>query len=122
MHASLGLAGMLAALVLNEVLYDPPGVDAGREFVEILNVGGTPVGLEALELQAGDGAHPGAWHRVWRGTGGELAPGALLVVGGDSVAAPAFRLAAELQNGPDALRLLLADRELDRLGYGALTD
>lgn len=111
----------LAALVLNEVLYDPPGVDAGREFVEILNVSNADVPLAGLELETGDGAHPGVWRHSWSGTGGVLAPGAFLVVGGDSIHTPEH-LAADLQNGPDALRLRQDGEVLDRLGYGALND
>jgi len=115
------LAGALATLVLNEVLYDPPGPDAGREFVEIFNAADAGVPLAGVDLEVGDGARPGVWRSIWRGTEGELAPGALLVVGGDSIEAARFHLGSELQNGPDAVRLRRGDAVLDRLGYGALT-
>src|SRR5262245_65517256 len=93
------------ALVVNEVLYDPSGPEAGREFVELLCL--DPVTLAGWTLESGDGARR-TWRLVWRGdaTSGALAPGALFVVGGDSVAGAAARLGGELQNGPDALRLV----------------
>ena len=110
-----------STLVLNEVLYDPPGADAGREFVEIFNVSPDPVPLAGLELETADGAHPGTWRRVWTGSSGMLAPGALWLVAGDSLHAAA-RLTADLQNGPDAIRLRRGSEVLDTLGYGMLTD
>jgi hypothetical protein len=53
---------------------------------------------------------------------GELAPGAFLVIAGDSVAARTAHLELDLQNGPDAVRLRRGTEILDRLGYGALVD
>ena len=78
---------LAATLVLNEVLYDPPGADAGREFVEIYNASDVEVPIAGLVLETGDGARPGIWRRAWEGTHGALAPGAILLVGADSVAA-----------------------------------
>ena len=93
---------LAATLVLNEVLYDPPGADAGREFVEIYNASDVEVPIAGLVLETGDGARPGIWRRAWEGTHGALAPGAILLVGADSVAA-LERLLVDLQNGPDAV-------------------
>lgn len=116
------LTGLVAsALVVNEVLYDPPGADAGREFVELLNTSPEAVALAGLELETADGARPGTWRRVWAGTSGTLAPGALLLVAGDSLPAPAH-LTADLQNGPDAIRVRRGTEVLDTLGYGLLVD
>src|SRR5678810_542369 len=112
-------AALASTLVLNEVLYDPPGADAGREFVEFYNASDSPLPLAGLELEVGDGAHPGIWRHAWTGTAGELGAGALFVIAGDSLAAGA-RLATDLQNGPDAVRLRRGAEVLDRLGYGAL--
>jgi hypothetical protein len=109
----------LGSVVINELLYDPPGVDGGREFVELINTSAAPVPIAALALEAGDGARPGLWRPVWRGTAGELHPGALLVVGGDSLPSPE-RLTADLQNGPDALRLVGDGTVVDLVGYGGL--
>lgn len=110
-----------ADLLLNEILYDPPGADAGREFVEILNAGSMPAALDGVVLEAGDGARPGVWRVVWQALAGQLDPGAFLVIGGDSVRVARERLTADLQNGPDALRLRRGDVVLDRVGYGELT-
>ncbi|MFQ5600859.1 MAG: lamin tail domain-containing protein, partial [Candidatus Krumholzibacteriia bacterium] len=118
----LCVASVLGTLVINEVLYDPAGPDAGREFVEILNVSTQAVELAGVELEVGDGARPGIWKRAWLASAGELAAGELLVVGGDLVGARRFVLSASLQNGPDAVRLRRAGAVLDRVGYGALED
>ena len=47
-----------SALVLNEVLYDPDGPDAGREFVEIMNTGPFAAVLDGLSIEAGNGSRP----------------------------------------------------------------
>ena len=110
-----------ADLLLNEILYDPPGTDAGREFVEIVNPDEVASALDGVVLEAGDGARPGTWRLVWQARPGALAPGAFLVVGGDSVTAAGERSSGELQNGPDAVRLRRGEVVLDRVGYGELT-
>src|SRR5262245_36640384 len=114
-------APLLGSLVLNEILYDPAGPDAGHEFVEILNTGDSESPLAGLELETNDGARPGTWHRAWLGTSGALGPHEFLLVGGDSLRTPE-RLRGDLQNGPDAVRLRRGDAVLDVVGYGALTD
>jgi hypothetical protein len=116
------LLAVATVLVVNEVLYDPPGTDGGREFVEVLCL--SPVALAGWSLESGDGARR-TWRLVWRGdaASGALAPGTLFVVGGDSVAGAAARLGGELQNGPDALRLVDPHGAVhDRVGWGALDD
>jgi len=113
--------GVLATLVVNEVLYDPAGADGGKEYVEVLNLSTAAFPLAGLELQVGDGARAGSWRTVWRASGDSLGPQALLVIGGDSVAVRTATLEASLQNGPDAVRLWQQGRSLDLLGYGAHT-
>lgn len=108
-----------ADLLLNEILYDPAGADSGREFVEILNAGSEAVSLSGVRLEAGDGARPDSWRVAWSAAPGTLAPGAWLVVGGDSLPGP-HRLVVDLQNGPDAVRLVRGSTRLDVVGYGAL--
>jgi len=101
-------------LLLNEILYDPPGPDEQQEFVELWNPDSTAAPLEGLALEAGDGAHPGSWTVVWRGTAGSAAaPGSAFLVAGDA-------LLGALQNGPDAVRLVRNGAVLDLLGYGDL--
>ena len=115
LHAILAVTSVL----LNEVLYDPEGADSGREFVELINVSDVPVPLEELVIEAGDGARPGSWQPAWLGAAGVLEPGALLLVGGDSLQS-GEKLVADLQNGPDAVRLVRDGAVVDLLGYGAL--
>jgi len=103
-----------ADLILNEVLYDPAGADEGHEFVELWNPDSVALPLDGLTIEAGDGARPGSWEVIWRGTAGIVAPsGAAFLVGGDA-------LQGSLQNGPDAARLSRNGAVLDLLGYGEL--
>jgi hypothetical protein len=106
--------------LINEVLYDPDGPDAGREFVEIVNTGPFAATLEGLAIEAGDGGHANDWKKVWNGRGGvAIAPGGLYRVGlpGPGDGEPAD---LELQNGPDGVRLTKNGFQLDRLGWGNL--
>ncbi|MCD4655369.1 lamin tail domain-containing protein, partial [bacterium] len=43
-----------AEVVINEILYDPEGIDTGLETVELLNVGATPFDLSGYELKLAD--------------------------------------------------------------------
>jgi hypothetical protein len=109
-----------AALVLNEVLYDPEGPDTDREFVEILNTGIYAAPLEGLAIESGNGARPGDWKVVWNGArGAAIPPGAIYRVGLERPGAgePAD---LDLQNGPDGVRLLKQGFVLDRCGWGDL--
>jgi hypothetical protein len=109
-----------AALVVNEVLYDPDGPDADREFVEIMNTGAFAAPLEGLVIESGNGARADDWKIVWTGRPGvSLAPGAVYRVGLDRPGAgePAD---LGLQNGPDGVRLSREGFVLDRCGWGDL--
>ncbi|MFO7610000.1 MAG: lamin tail domain-containing protein [Candidatus Krumholzibacteriia bacterium] len=122
----LAAAPAPAALVINEFLADPPGADAGHEFVEFLNTGSQPVLLEGVEFQFANGAEGPVWRTRWQGPAGlVLAPGArfLLVdrLWADSPPGDA-EATLGLQNGPDAVRLVRGGEVLDLVGYGALTD
>lgn len=123
----LGMAPVAeAALVINEILPDPPGSDAGHEFVEFLNTGQEAYDLEGVEFQFANGAEGPVWQTKWRGTAGlMLEPGGrfLLVdrTWADTPAGDGEGTLA-LQNGPDAVRLVRSGEVLDLLGYGALTD
>lgn len=113
-----------AALVINEVLYDPEGPDRGAEWVEIHNTGPWPATLEGVALEAGDGAGPGRWTRTWEGSPGEwIDAGGWCFVGGPwhgrAACSPGV---LELQNGPDGVRLVREGLELDRVGWGALPE
>ncbi len=109
-----------AALVINEVLYDPDGPDAGCEFVEIMNTGPFAATLEGLALEAGDGARENDWKMVWSGRSGvAIGPGGIYRIG---LTAPGDGEPGDLalQNGPDGVRLMKNGFELDRLGWGNL--
>ncbi len=108
--------------MLNEVLYDPTGADAGHEFVEILNVGPQTAVLDGFRIEFANGADPlPAWAVRWRGAAGDtiVAGGRFLVAdtGWNGPPDPDARASLALQNGPDAVRLVGPGVE-DRLAYG----
>jgi len=106
---------------VTEVYYDAPGDDTGREFVELWNDTDTTVSLAGLRLEAGDGAGPGRWTVRWTGGASHrIAARARFVVGGAQVSpAPDVTVALELQNGPDALRLVWPDGATEVVGWGS---
>src|SRR5688572_1070419 len=110
-------------VVLNEVLYDPAGADAGFHFVELINRSALAVSLAGWRLEAGDGAGEERWRTVWTGAAADVvAPGARFVVGEGRVLPPPDRIVPfDLENGPDAVRLSTPDGARDVLGWGALT-
>lgn len=72
-----------AQVILNEIMANEPGSDVAREFVEIVNVGGTAIGIGGWTLS--DGA--GVKHTFAAGT--TLNPGKAIVVYGGSSGIPA---------------------------------
>lgn len=94
--------------MINEVLYDPEGKDAGFEFVEIFNVGSAAISLKGWRLETGNGSYEDRWTLEW--TGGDedtVGPHSFFVIGEESVDPPPQAVAdLDLQNGPDACRLL----------------
>jgi hypothetical protein len=125
---SLAAAVVLASghLVINEILPDPPGADAGAEFVEILNHGVHDVDMLGVALEFANGAEGPVWRGRWQCTERVVLPpgGRFLLVdrtwAGDVPGDAEATLG--LQNGPDAVRLVRGDTVLDLVGYGALTD
>jgi hypothetical protein len=111
-------------VVLNEVFYDASGSDTGLHFIELVNTSDITVALGGWRLEAGDGANAERWRELWRGGATDaLAPHARFTVGeAHVVPAPDRMLHLELENGPDAVRLVAPDGDSDVLGYGALTD
>jgi hypothetical protein len=104
-----------------EVLYDATGDDRGLEFVELLNVGTTPVALAGVRIEAGDGSGPGRWSTRWIGAASDTVPPlGRFVVGGDRVPEANAHATLDLQNGPDAVRLAWPDGGMEVVGYGAL--
>jgi hypothetical protein len=106
---------------VTEVYYDAPGDDTGREFVELWNDSDTTVSLAGVRLEVGDGSGPGRWTARWTGTASDrIGAGARFVIGGALVSPPPdLVLALELQNGPDALRLVWPDGATELVGWGS---
>jgi len=115
-----------AGIVINELLPDPPGSDAGHEFVELFNTADHAVSLAGVEFQFANGADlQPSWQTRWTATGTDsiCALGYFLLVDtnwpGPSAGDGQVRLS--LQNGPDAVRLVIGSEVLDLVGYGELT-
>jgi len=111
------------AVLINEVLYDPPGKDAGLEFVELLNVSDLAVSLGGWQLETGNGSGEGKWTLEWSGAETDtLRPHSFFVIGEDLVSpSPDRTTDLDLQNGPDACRLVSPDGRSDVVGWGEHT-
>lgn len=107
--------------IITEVYYDAPGDDTGFEFVEIWNPGASPKPLNGMRIEAGDGAAPGRWTLKWTGGPADSVNArSRFVLGGTRVVPAPDRIAAlELQNGPDAVRVVWPDGSSEVVGWGA---
>ncbi len=113
------VSSVRSRLVLNEVLYDPPGSDTGREFVELFLAGTDSLSLDGVRLVFVNGAAPDTRKTIWRAPEGLLlAPGTFFVVGESGVEPRDAQATLSLQNGPDAVWLLRGEEVLDRLAWG----
>jgi hypothetical protein len=103
-----------------EVFYDAIGDDSGQEFVELFHTGATPASLAGVRLEVGDGSGPGRWTLRWTGTARDSIPaGDRFVIGGALVTpTPSVTVTLDLQNGPDAVRLVWPDGTTEVVGYG----
>ena len=108
--------------IVNEVYYDAPGDDTGKEFVELWNASDSTRSLAGARLEAGDGAGPGRWTLRWTGGPGDsIGAHARFVIGGAAVSPrPQVVLTLDLQNGPDGVRLMWPDGAAEVVGWGAL--
>jgi hypothetical protein len=110
----------VAGVVLNEVYYDHPGPDGGWEFVELFN-NGAEQDLTGWTIEVGDDGSAG-WRVVWTGVSGDrVGADSLFLIAGEFVRMADVVVRLGLQNGPDAIRLVAAGIEVDRLGYGELS-
>jgi hypothetical protein len=115
--------GARAELLLNEILYDPPGADGDAEFVELIAVGVDASFLEGLTLEFCNGSRPGEWETLWTGPAGiSLTAGELWLLGEAAVDHADQLVELDLQNGPEAIRLSRDGQVIDLLGYGAELD
>jgi hypothetical protein len=108
-------------VVINEVRYDPPGVDAGLAFIELYGPGGLP--LAGFRLVGLNGAN-GSEYSTLALTGNLPADGHFVVAHPDAEPALAAvadqrAAAADLQNAPDSVQLRWGDQVVDALAYGA---
>lgn len=76
-------AGPPAQIIINEICANEPGSDTGGEFIEIVNIGGSPAPLDGWTLSDATSVR----HSFAAGT--TLAPGKALVVFGTAGAIPA---------------------------------
>ncbi len=115
--------GAPGAVRINELYYDHPGKDAGHEFIELIQTDSIPLGLDGYAIEFHNGAGSG-WESIWQaGPLDSIAPGGLFVIGGGAVTPrPDAVLELNLQNGPDAVRLIAPTGPMDLLGYGDLDD
>lgn len=113
----------MSAVRINEILYDPAGRDDGFEFIELVNDAAVPVSLAGARIEFHNGAGEG-WEPLWAGTATDtIGADALFVLGGGLVEPTAdvvFPLS--LQNGPDAIRLIVSMVVMDVVAYGGLDD
>jgi hypothetical protein len=118
----LGVCAPAGHAIVAEVYYDALGDDTGHEFVELFNPTSAPIALSGARLEAGDGAGPGRWTLRWTGgTRDTIAPLGRFVIGGALVVpAPQAIVTLDLQNGPDAVRVVWPDGASEVVGYGAL--
>ncbi|MBU8921125.1 MAG: lamin tail domain-containing protein [Bacteroidales bacterium] len=109
--------------VINEIYYDEPGPDTGREFIEIINAGSVTVDLSGYQIYMIDG-RTGNRDIIWFGKEGlEILPGAILAIKGSYYSpVDGLSLDGHLQNGPDAVMFLDGDTVVDLVGYGDLDD
>lgn len=114
--------GSSTSVVINEVLYDPDGADGGYEFVELYNPGSEAIGLGRWKVETGNGSYAGKWKLEWEGGHGDsIGAGSFFVIGEERVLpVPAVVTALDLQNGPDACRLLDGEGGSDVVGWGDL--
>jgi hypothetical protein len=107
--------------IVAEVFYDATGDDTGYEFVELYNPTDAPFALAGLRIEAGDGAGPNRWTLRWTGAARDtVAPRGRFVIGGARVDPPPGAVVTlDLQNGPDAMRLVWPDGATEVVGYGA---
>lgn len=114
-NGGAGFTVPAGALLLSEVLYDPTGVDGGKEWVEIYNASAGSIDLSGLSLGSGGGDYTTSLVQLE----GTIGPGETFVVGGPTSSGengnPAFDqvfdFAPDFQNsGTDADGVALFDR------------
>ncbi len=121
LHLLLSACSPAGRAIVTEVYYDAIGDDTGYEYIELYNPTATTVPLAGVRLEAGDGSTPGRWTLRWTASARDtVGPLARFVVGGAKVVPPPQSQASlDLQNGPDAIRLVWPDGANEVVGWGA---
>ena len=116
------LAPLAAELVINEIDYDTPDTGDPYEFVEIYNPGAAAVDLTGYRVELVNGSNGEVYGTL--AVSGELAGGGYFVIAKQAVidsANPTFSmlLTEDLQNGPDAIRIVVVEtgRVVDSVHY-----
>ncbi|MFH1439503.1 MAG: lamin tail domain-containing protein [Candidatus Woesearchaeota archaeon] len=107
-------------IIITQVLYDPPGADNYKEWVELYNPTDENISLENYSLETGNGASEDSWKKDWVGAPEEMiyAKSYYLIGEQDSAAIPDSTVNLDLQNGPDACRLSFNSQIIDLVGWG----
>ncbi|MBT4291651.1 hypothetical protein HOD41_03090 [bacterium] len=108
--------------MLNEVMYDPAGSDAGKEFIELYNSGSEPLSLLGVQVAFANGANGPDWQARWVGSEHHsIEAGGFFLIADTGWAGSADAIVnLDLQNGPDGIMLTREGVYLDLLGYGPL--
>lgn len=115
-----GSASFPVEVVINEVLYDPPGKDAGC-FVELM---GTPgLSLDDYFLTGVNGSG-GKQYNLIDLSGHKIPPDGYFVVAQDESVPDADMIDSKVdfQNGPDNIELWHGDKKMDSVGYGDFSE
>ncbi len=104
----MGLAALHSGVVINEVCYDPPGPDSGKEWIELYNPSSDVIDLSGCKIYSCGTS----WVKAFEFPYYLLRPGRFVVLGGSEVAQAQFTASFSLQNGgsaSDAIRFVNAD-------------
>jgi hypothetical protein len=108
------------AVVINELLHNPTGIDGSSGSGEFLELRGTPnLDISDTEIAFFTGSDGSEYRRIILPTGTRIPGDGYLVIGGSSIANVDLANTSSIQNGPDSIVLFACDgSELDALAYG----
>lgn len=116
---ALSTTAAKAEIMITQLMYNPEGSDTGKEWVELYNPGEKDVLLQGYSLESGDGSAENDWSLEWSGTSETIRAKGYFLIGEEfSPVAPDVVSNLDLQNGPDAVRLLRNAVPVDTVGWG----
>lgn len=104
----VSLSSLYSNVVINEIMYDPVGIDTGYEWIELYNSGGTDTNLEGSKLQVAGASFVTVFtfpHYILRA-------GRFVLIGEQNITQAVFITPLVMQNGGDAtdgVRFISAD-------------